>query len=72
MCIYEDKMRLLKAFTIYLISQIILFTLYFFVFSKSINYQDKLLESLVVTLPLSVFIPIVFLIFDKFIFSEEI
>lgn len=66
MCSKEICILFFKFVFIYLISQVILFTLYFYLVS-----EHDLLKSLIVTLPLSLFIPAVYLIFDKFVCSEE-
>ena len=66
MCLYETKIRLLKAFTVYLLSQVILFTLFLYFV---LDYN--LIKSLLVTMPLALFISVVFLIFDKFVCSSE-
>ena len=66
MCSEENTKLIFTFIYTYLISQIILFTLHFYLISN-----HDLVMSLIATLPLSLFIPSVYLIFQKFVCSEE-
>ena len=66
MCSETNTKLIITFIYTYLISQVLLFTLHFYLVSN-----HDLIMSLIATLPLSLFIPSVYLIFQKYVCSEE-
>jgi len=66
MCSETNTKLIITFIYTYLIIQVLLFTLHFYLVS-----HHNLILSLIATLPMSLFIPSVYLIFQKYVCSED-